>query len=190
MTRLLPITAKALHQRNAVLNGDLILKASVFPFFHPNGDIERILVVDPHTTTLWACRPGDVMRLPWYRAVWIENAEPLRDPGLIRDFGGLLHYDPWWVLAIEPFPMLDAVPVLKATNCVDDFKPGISGLYFSGDLKRVKSSYVHSGDECSSTAFDKHYARLSEHQRKLSNALPGVVAADNSGWRLAPFWEK
>lgn len=186
MPRQLPVKASSLHQRDTIVGGHLIPKATIFPFFEPGGFVEHLLIVDPVSIELSVCKPEDVIRLPWYRAIEISEATPLNRSGLTKVLGNLLHFDPWWLLKVEPFPMLEETPILKATNCVDDFRQETNGLSYTGDLTTVKTAFTYKADDYSSRTYT---SSLLKPRRKPAPDPSRYDSGQSSGWTLQPFWE-
>ena len=187
MNRSLPIRALALHQRDIIVGGHPIPAATVFPFFDIDGTVFYLLIVDPVNGELAVCEPNSVRKVPWFQAIQFQYATPLSHSSYAEKLAALLHFDPWWLLKEEPFCDLDVTSSLKKTNCVDDFEKAVTGLYFSGSLTKVTSSYVHSSEAYSTKKFIKHKAMLkhrygeSRRNEVNKNELP-------RGWRLDPFW--
>ena len=186
MPRQMPVKASSLHQRDTIVGGHLIAKASIFPFFERGGYIEHLLIVNPISVELSVCKPEDVIRLPWFRAVEIAQATPLNRSGLIGVLRNLLHFDPWWLLAVEPFPMLEETPILKTTNCVDDFRQETTGVTYTGDLTTVKTAYTYKNDDYSSRTYT---SSLLKPRRKPTPDHSSQAPASSGGWILKPFWE-
>ncbi|MDJ0842520.1 MAG: hypothetical protein QNK37_38835 [Acidobacteriota bacterium] len=67
----------------------------------------------------------------YYKGSLPRPAPP--EPEQVEAFSKLYHYDPWWVLAEEPFADAEWVPPMKGTNVGED--PNLEGLAFDRKLK-------------------------------------------------------
>lgn len=99
------------------------------------------------------------------------------------DLEGLWHFDPWWLLAEEPFAGLEVTPSLKQTNCVAH-APKLCALNFSRNLFSVSSVMV------SNENGEAQFTNLRALELPAAEAC--LPSADGKrgrrGWVLRPFW--
>ncbi len=191
MTSCLPVEARRLHSRPVRLrDGVTLVEASVFPYFDSEGVVTSLMLVWPASPSILMLElePG-LVRVPWFGPVEIgADFAELRDADAARArtlAGGLWHWDPWWVLRAARYAGHTAVPVLKATNCVDLFPEGVGGCYFARDLTRVVG-FARTGAMRAEMKIDGSLMSFlpeggSEGPQPASGASP-------TEWRLDPFW--
>ncbi len=189
MTSFVPVPARRLHGRPVRLrDATTLVEASLFPFFDSEGLVRSLMLVWPASPSILilTIEPGRV-RVPWFGPVEIDadfaeqrNADAARARTLA---GGLWHWDPWWALKAARYQGHTAVPVLKATNCVDLFPERTAECFFARDLTRVVgfARRTQAGVKIDSKLMDVLSARVPEAP------VPGAPAA---GWRLDPFWQR
>lgn len=193
MKTFFPVEARRLHGRPVRLrDATALVEASLFPFFDSDGLVTSLMLVWPAASSILMLEmePGRV-RVPWFGPIEIDadfaeqgDADAARARTLA---GGLWHWDPWWVLRAARYAGHPAVPVLKATNCVDRLPEGVAGCYFARDLTQVmgfaRRGALRAEVQIDATLMDSLPASGSERPKAVAGASP-------AGWRLDPFWQR
>lgn len=183
MIRWYSVTARCLRRRT-IFRGDVIMRhVTLFPFFDGEGFVEKVLIVGDASAELLAFDPNEAtLCIPPWGPIWFSGAIEVLSDRVLRQLATLWHFDPWWLLTDERFEDHDAVPVLKKTNCVDEFSGEPKDLVFSGSLQKLrKVSYPVVTQETTSRPF-------------LPGMLPDLESEDRSddadriGWVLDPVW--
>lgn len=185
-----PVAARQLHRRRVRLRDRLLLQASLFPFFDGEGRVKASMLVwpDSESIVLLPHRPR-LFRVPLLSDVTLRSDhQALVDTNAERATeitAGCWHYDPWWLLREPRFHGHSAVPVLKATNCVQRFVDPVRACYFSRDLSRLEALGLEEKGSTDSTLVPFEPAHLPE--RPATVPLQRRRAAS---WRLDPFWQR
>lgn len=190
MRSFLPVSARRLHTRPVRLRDAVLEEASLFPFFDAAGDVRSLMLVSPASSSILLLEAeADLARVPWLGPVELgaDLAEHRdSDAGHAEALaGGLWHYDPWWALKASRYEGHPAVPVLKATNCVDLFPKPVVACYFARDLTRVVgfARKGHSGAEIDRTLLDYLPVLVPPEAEPSPGPSP-------TGWTLDPFWQR
>lgn len=184
MIPLILIRASRLHQRPLELNSTRIDRATLFPFFSRDGQIDQVMIVDPESSRLLAFRPQDVrLRLPFWGTLRIDGPTTPVDDLTVDPLAPLWHYDPWWLLKDKRYDDQAVIPILKATNCAESFtdqQP--SDVLFDLALNRLQKVRFPAPSE------SHEHKRFNEEMLPLREEVCADKPAPRGGWHLVPIW--
>lgn len=183
-----PVAARQLHRRRVRLRDTALERATLFPFFDREGQVSALMLVWPASPRIVLVEHPGLFSVPLLGDVRMRAGRQALvgvDAGQAAAMtAGSWHYDPWWLLREARFRGHPAVPVLKATNCVERFTEPVSACYFSRDLASLQTLDVEDSDSEAQVSVPFTADRLPERSAKDPYRSPA------KGWRLDPFWQR